>query len=60
MTTIHSAMARFLTQNDRNPFQANGPLSVKPAKPAGTSATAMTTLNSPTHRGNTGCSWSSK
>ena len=60
MTTIHSAMARFLTQNERNPFHANGPLSVNPAKPAGTSATATRMLNSPSHRGNTGSSWSSK
>ena len=29
-------MATFLTQNDRKPFQAKGPVRVRPANPAGT------------------------
>lgn len=44
MTAIQMAIAMFLTQNDRNPFQANGPVRVRPANPAGTSATAMSRL----------------
>ena len=54
MTPIQRAMAKFLTQNDRKPFHASGPVSVIPAKPAGTSVMAITTLNQATHRGNTG------
>src|SRR4030095_16121267 len=58
ITTIHSAMAMFLSQNDTRPSHAKGPDSASPAKPAGTRAMAMTTLNRATHRGKTG--WASR
>src|SRR6516225_198301 len=59
ITISHAARATFFTQNDRKPFQAKTPVSVSPAKPAGTRTAAISTLKCPTQRANTGWScWS--
>ena len=38
MTTIHTAMAMFFSQNDSTPSHASGPVNDTPTKAAGTSA----------------------
>src|SRR4029453_11392688 len=56
MTTIQTAMDRFLTQKGSSPSHAMGPSSASPVKAAGAKAAATRRLKCATQRLNTGLS----